>query len=70
MVGNLWPPVTLTEIENYDQEREHLDKIWLEVAVVTLWNFRMKIKFAVTTGFEITKKNHCDGDIYEHSFRL
>ena len=22
------------------------------------------------TGFQIMKKNHCDGDIFEHSFRL
>ena len=22
------------------------------------------------SGLEITKKNHCDGDIFEHSFRL
>ena len=22
------------------------------------------------SGFEITKKNHCDGEIFEHSFRL
>ena len=23
-----------------------------------------------STGFEITKKNHCDRDIFDHSFRL
>ena len=22
------------------------------------------------SGFEITKENHCDGDIFEHNFRL
>ena len=24
----------------------------------------------ISAGFEITKKNHCDGDIFKHSFRL
>ena len=23
----------------------------------------------VITGLEITKKNHCDGDVFEHSFK-
>ena len=26
--------------------------------------------FIDAPGFEITKKNHCDGEIFEHSFRL
>ena len=27
-------------------------------------------RFVLFAGFEITKKNHCGGDIFEHSFRL
>ena len=30
----------------------------------------MTINGVVWSGFELTKKNNCDGDIFEHSFRL
>ena len=36
-----------------------------------LIRFRCYVSIMYTlTGFEITKKNHCDRDIFEHSFRL
>ena len=50
-----------------------LDPIFTKSKVLPLEREIMVVlikKKMMISGFEITMKNYCDGDIFEHSFRL
>ena len=54
--------LTTNDIECW---QKHVESQTFTNVALMLLDFLLK-----DTGFEITMKNHCDGDIFEHSFRM